>query len=74
MNDISIKSPDYQSLETILTQKNPSTRFQQFKERETKELLDQQSTQSSQQLQPSVPDKTTNISEKTRAGAILKST
>ncbi|CAF3653656.1 unnamed protein product [Adineta steineri] len=74
MNDISIKSSDYQSLETILTQKNPSTRFQQFKERETKELLDQQSTQSSQQLQPSVPDKTTNISEKTRAGTILKST
>jgi hypothetical protein len=61
-------------LETLLSQKNPSIRFQILKERETKELLDPQSIQSSQQLQPSFSDKATNISEKTRAGSSYKST
>jgi hypothetical protein len=55
MNDISIKSPIYQSLETILLQKNPTTRFQQIKEREAKDLYDQQTIQVSQ---PIIPEKT----------------
>jgi hypothetical protein len=62
-------------LETLLSQKNPSIRFQILKERETKELLDPQSIQSSQQqLQTSFSDKATNISEKIRAGSSYKST
>jgi len=61
-------------LETLLSQKNPSIRFQILKERETKELVDSQSIQSSQQLQPSFSDKATNISEKPQAGSSYKST
>jgi len=63
-------------LETLLSQKNPSIRFQALKERETKEFLDPQSIQSSQQqqLQTSFSDKATNISEKIRAGSSYKST
>jgi hypothetical protein len=68
MNDISTKSPEYQSLETLLGQKNPLNRFQQFKERETKELLDPQSIQST------ISEKNTNISEKTRTGSNVKPT
>jgi hypothetical protein len=55
MNDISIKSPIYQSLEALLLQKNPTIRFQQIKEREAKDLLDQQPVQVSQ---PILPEKT----------------
>jgi hypothetical protein len=59
MNDISRKSPEYQALETLLIQKNPSIRFQQVKERENKELLDPQLIQSS-------------LTEKTRTGSSMK--
>jgi len=55
MNDISIKSPNYQLLETLLLQKNPTIRFQQIKEREARELYDQQPVQV---LQPTIPEKT----------------
>ena len=63
---------EYQLLETLLAQKNPSIRFQQFKERESRELLDPQSIPAPQQLQPTLADKTTNTSEKTRAGSSMK--
>jgi len=59
MNDISRKSPEYQSLETLLIQKNPLIRFQQVKERENKELLDPQLIQSS-------------LTEKTRTSSSMK--
>ncbi len=59
MNDISRKSLEYQSLETLLLQKNPSIRFQQVKERENKELLDPQLIQSS-------------LTDKTRIGSSMK--
>ncbi len=55
MNDISNKSPIYQTLENLLLQKSPTNRFQQIKEREAKELLDQQTISVSQ---PIIPDKT----------------
>jgi hypothetical protein len=67
MNDIPTKSPIYQSLEALLMQKSPSIRFQQFKEREAKELLDQQ-----QQQQPIQPPQQI-IPEKTRAASTVKS-
>jgi len=60
MNDIPIKSPIYQSLEAVLLQKNPSVRFQQIKEHEAKEFLDQQSIQV--------------IPEKTRIASSIKPT
>lgn len=65
MDDISTKSVEYQSLETLLMQKSPSARFQQLKERETKELLDAQSNQS-------LSDKTANNSDKMRVGSSVK--
>ncbi|CAF1247122.1 unnamed protein product [Rotaria sordida] len=74
MNDISTKSSEYQSLETLLAQKNPLYRFQQLREREAKELLDLQLIPPSQQLQQSISEKTTNISEKTRIPSSAKST
>ena len=43
MNEISVKSPAYQSLDALLLRKSPSTRFQQLRERENKANLDQQS-------------------------------
>ncbi|CAF0913854.1 unnamed protein product [Adineta ricciae] len=66
MSDISTKSAEYQSLEAILSQKNPTTRFQQYKEREAKELQETQSVQQSQQLYPVAPEKPATITEKTR--------
>jgi hypothetical protein len=60
MNDIPIKSSIYQSLEALLLQKNPSVRFQQIKEHEAKEFLDQQSIQV--------------IPEKTRIASSIKPT
>jgi hypothetical protein len=69
MNDISTKSHEYQLLETSLIQKNPSNRFQQIRERESKELLDSQLFQPSQ---PTMLDKSISTSEKTRAGSSLK--
>lgn len=72
MNDISMKSREYQSLETLLNQKNPSIRFQQYKERELKELLEAQSNVVLQTLQPTIPEKSTNINEKLRSGSSLK--
>ncbi|CAF3483376.1 unnamed protein product [Rotaria sp. Silwood1] len=74
MNDISTKSPEYQSLEALLAQKSPLFRFQQFREREAKELFDLQSIQPSQQLQQPIPEKTTNVSEKTRVPSSAKPT
>ncbi|CAF1184041.1 unnamed protein product [Rotaria sp. Silwood1] len=55
MKDISVKSSIYQSLETLLFHKNPLIRLQQIKEREAKELLEQQ--QSTQVSQPIIPEK-----------------
>ena len=72
MNEISTKSTEYQSLEALLTQKNPSIRFQQYREREMKELLDLQSIPASQQLQPIVPEKSANTNEKFRSGSSMK--
>jgi len=63
MNDISIKSPNYQLLESLLLQKNPTIRFQQIKEREAKELYDQQPIQVSQPT----------ITEKIRVASSVKS-
>ncbi|CAF0866619.1 unnamed protein product [Rotaria sp. Silwood1] len=74
MNDISTKSPEYQSLEALLAQKSPLFRFQQFREREAKELFDLQSIQPSQQLQQPIPEKTINVSEKTRVPSSAKPT
>jgi hypothetical protein len=73
MNDISIKSADYRSLETLLNQKNPSIRFQQFKEREAKELHEL-TLSTSQQIQPTLSDKLANTLEKARAGSSLRMT
>jgi len=70
MNDISTKSVEYQTLESLLIQKNPSIRFQQFKEREAKELLDS----TAQQLQATLSEKTSNALERARAGSSLKMT
>jgi hypothetical protein len=64
MNDISVKSPIYQSLETLLLQKSPLIRFQQIKEREAKELYDQQPIQITQQ---------TVTDQKTRVTSSVKS-
>ncbi|CAM2720587.1 unnamed protein product [Rotaria socialis] len=66
MNDVSTKSANYRSLETLLTQRNPSTRLQRIKDRDAKELMDQQhqTIQVSQQIVP----------EKTRASSSTKST
>jgi UDP-3-O-[3-hydroxymyristoyl] glucosamine N-acyltransferase len=72
MDDISTKSSEYQSLETLLIQKSPPVRFQQVRERESKELFDAQTIHPTQQLQPSLPEKATNISEKTRIGSSVK--
>lgn len=55
MNEISYKSAVYLALESLLLQKNPMIRFQQIKEREAKDLYDQQPIQISQ---PSIPEKT----------------
>lgn len=65
MNGISVKSSIYQLLESLLVQKNPSTRIQQIKEHEAKELLDQQ--QSTQAPQQTIP-------EKQRASSSVRST
>lgn len=74
MNEISTKTTEYHSLEILLTQKNPSIRFQQHREREMKELSDLQSIPASQQLQPIVPEKSANTNEKFRSGSSLKMT
>ncbi|CAF4466114.1 unnamed protein product, partial [Rotaria magnacalcarata] len=66
MNDVSTKSAIYRSLETLLTQKNPSTRLQRIKERDAKELMDQQH-QTIQVSQHIIP-------EKARASSSTKST
>jgi hypothetical protein len=71
MNDISIKSIEYQSLETLLIQKNPVNRLQQIKDRDAKELLDPQLFQPVPQT---MLDKSISTSEKMRAGSSLKST
>lgn len=72
MNEISTKSREYQSLETLLIQKNPSIRFQQYRERELKELLETQSLAATQTLQPTVAEKPTNTNEKVRSSSSLK--
>jgi hypothetical protein len=67
MNDISSKSSEYQSLESLLVQKSPSVRFQQIRERDNKELLD------AQPIQQTLLEKGLNIPDKTRAGSSIKS-
>ena len=64
MNDLSTKSPVYQTLQNLLLQKSPITRFQQIKEREAKELLEQQS----------IPVPTPIIPEKARSTSNVKGT
>lgn len=59
MNDLSTKSPIYQTLENLLLQKSPTARFQQIKDREAKELHDQQPISVPQ---PIVPEKTRSTS------------
>ena len=49
MKNISMDSPSYRTLESILQQKNPSTRFLQVKERELKASIEQN------QPNPTVP-------------------
>ncbi|CAF4006952.1 unnamed protein product [Rotaria magnacalcarata] len=71
MNDISTKSSEYQSIEMLLTRKSPLLRFQQLREREPKESFDSQSIQ---QLQQSISEKTGNTSEKPRTGSSSKPT
>lgn len=64
MNEISIKSPEYQSMELLLTKKSPFTRRQQSRERDGKESLDLHSAQASQQQQSTL--------EKPRTGSSVK--
>lgn len=68
MNGITTNSLIYQSLENLLIQKNPSSRFQQIKDREAKDLLDQQ------QQQQSLQTSQQTIQEKTRVSSSVKST
>jgi hypothetical protein len=73
MSEISTKSIEYQSLETLLMQKNPSIRFQQLKEREAKELHEA-SISIPQQFQSTLTDKLASTLDKARAGSSLKMT
>jgi hypothetical protein len=59
MSDIPTKSPVYQTLENLLLQKSPTARFQQIKDREAKDLHDQQSVSGAQ---PVIPDKSRSTS------------
>ena len=59
MNAISIKSPIYQSVEKILLQKSPTLRFQQVKDRETKDISEPPPIHLSQ---PTIPEKTRTTS------------
>jgi len=61
MNDISTKSSAYQTLENLLLQKSPTTRFQQIKEREAKDLHDQQSIPVAQPIVPEKNRTTSNV-------------
>lgn len=72
MNEISVKSAEYQSLETLLIQKSPVTRLQQYREREAKELLDLQTQTTAQPAQTTLAEKNITIPDKTRAGSSLK--
>ena len=72
MNEISVKSAEYQSLETLLIQKSPVTRLQQYREREAKELLDLQTQATAQPAQTTIAEKTITVPDKARAGSSLK--
>ena len=48
MNGILTNSPNYQTLETLLNQKNPLHRIQQIRERDAKDFYDQPTSQASQ--------------------------
>lgn len=63
MSDIPNKSAAYQTLESLLLQKSPITRFQQIKDREAKDLHEQQTV-------PVLPPVAT---EKTRVSSSVKS-
>lgn len=63
MTDISNKSPTYQTLQNLLTQKSPITRFQQIKDREAKELYEQQNPP----LPPTVTTEKTRVSSSVKA-------
>ena len=74
MAEISVKSAEYQSLETLLIQKNPLNRLQQYREREAKEALDLQATASTQATgaAPTAADKATTVPERARIGSSVK--
>lgn len=63
MNGILVHSPNYQTLEHLLNQKNPLHRIQQIRERDAKELHEQSASQASQQT----------LVEKPRAAGSAKS-
>ena len=63
MIDISNKSVAYQTLESLLLQKSPITRFQQIKDREAKDLHEQQTA----------PVPRPASTEKTRVSSSVKS-
>ena len=62
MNDINTKSLIYQTLQNLLRQKSPMTRFQQIKDREAKDLHEQQTG-------PPLP---AVVTEKTRVSSSVK--
>lgn len=74
MTEISVRTAEYQSLETLLLQKNPMFRLQQYREREAKEALDQQ-TANATQLTATIgttAEKTTIVPERARIGSSVK--
>lgn len=75
MAEISVKSAEYQSLQTLLIQKNPLNRLQQYREREAKEALDLQATASTQATGTgtTAADKATTVPERARIGSSVKS-
>ena len=65
-----MESPLYQELQNLLLQKSPVTRFQQIREREAKELLDQQ--QSIQMSQQTIVEKPRTSSSVKSSSSIIK--
>jgi len=61
MHGIQTKSSTYQSLENLLNQKNPLNRIQHIKERDAKDLFDQQPSQASQQTLADKPRPTASV-------------
>jgi hypothetical protein len=72
MKEISTKSSEYQTLEKLLVEKNPSTRFQHIREREVKELLDLSLPPASQSSSQVLSDRVGTTAERVRTGSTAK--